>query len=79
MKPRLALDHASLRQADISIVSVAVQDSVIAFEQARVDAVVTHEPYRSQILARGGHKLFSSRDIPGQIIDLLITRRTSAP
>ena len=70
-----ALEHAGLTQADVSIVSVDVQDSVIAFEQARVDAVVTYEPYRSQILAQGGHELFSSRDIPGEIIDVLITRR----
>lgn len=69
-----ALDHGGLGRDDIEIVSVDYPDTPRAYRQNRVDAVVTYEPYRTRILAMGAVELFSSRDIPGEIVDVLITR-----
>ncbi len=44
------------------------------FRKQLVDAVVTFEPVRSQLLAAGGVELFSSREIPNEIIDVLVVR-----
>jgi NitT/TauT family transport system substrate-binding protein len=37
--------------------------------------VITFEPVRSQLLRAGARELFSSRQIPGEIVDVLVVRR----
>lgn len=70
---------ALLRAADLSvgdIVQVATtQDQTAAlFAKGTVDAVVTTEPWASQIEAAGGTRLFDSKAIPGRILDVLAVR-----
>ena len=69
-----ALERAGMSTRDVVLVSVDLVDHQAAFESGRVDAVVTYEPVRTLILAKGGRELFSSRDIPGEIIDVLVVR-----
>ncbi len=44
------------------------------FLSGEADAVVTFEPMRTQLLARGGREIFSSREMPNDIVDVLVTR-----
>jgi NitT/TauT family transport system substrate-binding protein len=46
-----------------------------AFQNGEVDAVVTFEPVRSQLLKAHARELFSSREIPGEIVDVLVVRQ----
>ncbi len=69
-----ALDHAGLTRADLEIVPVDHADQQEAFESGRVDAVVTYDPVRGRLLAAGARELFTSREIPGEIVDVLIVR-----
>lgn len=64
-----------LKLSDIKIVFMAVDRHKDAFSQGEVDAVVTFEPVKTQLLKQGGHVLFSSKDIPGEILDVLVTRQ----
>lgn len=50
-----------------------------ALRNGQVDAVVTFEPVRSQLLADGARLLFSSAAVPGLIIDVLAVRPDLQP
>ena len=71
---RRALDHAGLDYTDVEVVSVDLPETVESYREGKLDAVVTYEPYRSQIKKMGARELFTSRDIPGEIIDVLVTK-----
>lgn len=70
-----ALDIGGLRHEEIEIVPVDYADQLEAFETGRVDAVVTYDPVRSRLVGAGARELFTSREIPGEIVDVLIVRR----
>lgn len=69
-----ALDRVGLGLDRVEIVSLPLDHHETAFVAAEVDALVTFEPVRSRLLARGGRQLFSSAEIPGEIVDVLIVR-----
>jgi NitT/TauT family transport system substrate-binding protein len=71
------LEASGLDIADIKLVSKTVNEHTHAYIQGKVDAVVTFEPVKSELLKQGAHILFDSSQIPGRIIDVL-TVRTSA-
>ena len=68
------LDAAALRAQDVQLVQVALPDSATAYRQGRADAVVTAEPWASQLEAEGAQRVFDSRAIPGRIVDVLAVR-----
>ena len=65
------LDHADLSYDDVVLHSVDTPGHVSAYLGGEVDAVITYEPFRSRVLAAGAVELFSSRDIPDEIVDVL--------
>ena len=69
-----ALEAAGLGPRDVEIVPVEISEHLSAWLHGRLDALVTFEPVRSRLLARGGHVLFDSRRIPDRIIDVLAIR-----
>ena len=48
---------------------------VQALLDREVDVVITYEPYVSQLLKAGAVTLLDSRQLPGEIIDILVVRR----
>lgn len=70
-----ALERFGLGLADLTVVPVEVSKHVAAYQEGQVDAVVTFEPARTQLLTLGAREVFSSRDIPGEIVDVLAIRR----
>ncbi len=56
----------------MEIVSLGVSEHEQAFKQGVVDAVVTFEPVRSNLLAAGAKLVFDSKQIPGEIVDALV-------
>lgn len=69
-----ALESAKLTAEDIQIVPMTVNDHLSAWNRHDVDALVTFEPIRSQLLNAGAHELFNSSQIPGRILDVLVVR-----
>ncbi len=66
-----ALDHTGLSYDDVELRPVDTPGHVSAYLGGQVDAVITYEPFRSRVLAAGAIELFSTRDIPDEIIDVL--------
>lgn len=66
-----ALTKAHLKASDIKLVSLTADRHLAAFEHDALDALVTFEPFASQIMKAGGRLLFDSREIPNGIVDVL--------
>lgn len=71
-----ALQTVDMTPSDVRTVSLEVSEHERAFKEGRVDAVVTFEPVRTKLLAAGARQLFDSSRIPGEIVDVLVVRRT---
>ena len=69
-----ALTINNMRIEDIKIKKYEGYEHEKAFEERSVDAIVTYEPMRSVMLNSGAHELFSSKQMPDEIIDVLIVR-----
>jgi NitT/TauT family transport system substrate-binding protein len=74
-----ALERGGLSAADVQVVPVPLAEHDTALGAGRVDALVTFEPHRGRLLAMGARRLFDSSQIPGEIVDLLLTRRHLDP
>lgn len=68
-----ALEHAGLKPADLRIVHLPVDAHARALQAREVDAVVTIEPYAGEMLEAGARRLFDSAQIPGEVLDVLVT------
>ncbi|HTW37732.1 MAG TPA: ABC transporter substrate-binding protein [Steroidobacteraceae bacterium] len=70
-----ALARNGLTPRDVTVVNLSAGDAAAAFMSGRVDAAVVWNPWISQIEKSGrGHALFTSRQMPGLIPDLLVAQ-----
>lgn len=69
----LTLNH--MKPTDIEIVQVPLNEHEIAFKSGLVDAVVTFEPIKTKLTQLGATLLFSSAEIPGEIVDVLVVQK----
>jgi NitT/TauT family transport system substrate-binding protein len=68
-----ALEKNGLKLDDVTIISVAPMDMQKALENHEIDAAVTYQPYSSVLLRKKTYReIFSSKDIPGEVADVLI-------
>ncbi len=67
-----ALQEYGIAPDEISVVDLQAHEHAHAFQRNEVDAVVTFEPVRSELLAAGAELLFDSSRIPGEIVDVLV-------
>jgi NitT/TauT family transport system substrate-binding protein len=73
-----ALARHGLTPHDVTVVNLAAGDAAAAFISGRVDAAVVWNPWISQIERSGkGRALFTSRDMPGLIPDLLVVQQSA--
>lgn len=70
-----ALRQAGLAEADVRTVPLEAEEHLRAWQENRVDALVTYEPTASQLRRLKARRLFDSRDIPNTIVDVLVVRR----
>ncbi|MDR3426988.1 ABC transporter substrate-binding protein [Silvimonas sp.] len=70
-----ALEKHGMSLKDVKITNLAAGDAAAAFMAGRVDAAVVWNPWVNSIETSGtGHALFTSRDMPGLIPDLLVAQ-----
>ena len=74
-----ALEAGGLNAKAIQIVPMTVDEHVAAYRAGKIDAVVTFEPMRSELLKEGARVLFDSSRAPGRIIDVLVVRAKEIP
>ena len=70
-----ALALSDMQPSDVQVVHLESNEQPAAFEKGQVDAAVTFDPYRVQLLRAGGQTLFDSTRIPGEIVDLVAVRK----
>ncbi|MBL4748759.1 MAG: ABC transporter substrate-binding protein [Magnetovibrio sp.] len=73
-----ALEINGMQFEDIEQVYLTIDESEQAYLAGDVDAVVTFEPYRSRLLREGANEVFSSREMPNEIVDVLVVRKAYA-
>jgi NitT/TauT family transport system substrate-binding protein len=72
----LAKNRMSLK--DVQVVNMSAGDAAAAFMAGRVDAAVVWNPWVNKIQSSGkGKALFTSKDVPGLIPDLLVAQEKS--
>ncbi len=70
-----ALARNGLSPKDVSVVNLSAGDAAAAFMSGRLDAAVVWNPWISQIEKSGkGRALFTSKEMPGLIPDLLVAQ-----
>jgi NitT/TauT family transport system substrate-binding protein len=72
-----ALTLSDMQASDVDVVHLDSNEQPAAFEKGQVDAAVTFDPYRSQLLRAGATTLFDSTRIPGEIVDLVAVRASA--
>ncbi|MDH5426088.1 MAG: ABC transporter substrate-binding protein [Gammaproteobacteria bacterium] len=66
-----ALELNDMVTNDIVVVQSDVNTHESYFKTGMIDAVVTFEPVRTRLLTSGGNEIFSSREMPDEIVDVL--------
>ncbi len=70
-----ALTKNGLKPSDVKIVNLSAGDAAAAFLAGRVDAAVVWNPWVNTIQQSGkGKALFTSKDMPGLVPDLLVAQ-----
>jgi NitT/TauT family transport system substrate-binding protein len=69
-----ALALNGMKASDVKVVPMESNEQPGAFEKGQVDAAVTFDPYREQLLRAGAKSVFDSTQIPGEIVDLIAMR-----
>ena len=67
-----ALELNQMSLDDVQIKNIEVSAHLEAYSKNRVDAVVTFDPVRTSLLNQGANEIFTSREIPGEIVDVLV-------
>lgn len=70
-------DHFGLDKADLSIDYVDIPAQVDHWRNTDVDLLITYEPNRSRVLDLGATEVFSSRQIPNEIVDVFLVRQAT--
>jgi len=68
------LEKASLTEQDIEIVNLTVDQQEQAWNEGKIDTVITYEPVATKLMEKGGVRIFDSREMPEMIVDVLAIR-----
>lgn len=68
------LGKTGLTRADIRVVNLEVGGHLDALRDGRVAAAVSYAPVSAPLIAAGFQPIFSSRGIPGEVVDVLVVR-----
>ncbi len=71
-----ALEQSGLRLEDIQREYGGLEDLEGMLRRGEADAVVTFEPYCQQLVSQGARVIFDSTQLPGEIADVLVVRRS---
>lgn len=70
-----ALKKANLQPTDIKIVPLYKNEQLAAYQNNKVDVVMTSEPVKTQLTELGATSLFDSSQFPNKIIRVLVTHQ----
>ena len=70
-----ALTLSQMKNTEIKVVPLELNEHENAYNKKQVDAIVTFDPIRSRLIKKGGRILFSSKQIPNEIVDVLVVKK----
>lgn len=68
------LQHYQIDKSQVKLISMGLSNQVMAFKRKQIDIAISYFPEAWQISNLNAHELFSSRDIPNTILDVLVMR-----
>lgn len=71
-----ALELHDMDVSDIRIVSTNAMEQASSFASGKIVAAVSFDPYRTQLVKSGKQEIFNSTQIPNEIVDVLVVRRS---
>ncbi len=71
-----ALELHGMKLDDIEVKHLEVSAHEAAYRSGEVDAAVTFDPVRTQLLKLGAHEIFNSREMPGEIVDVVVVHNS---
>jgi NitT/TauT family transport system substrate-binding protein len=71
-----ALEQAGLKLEDVQREYGGLEELEGMLRRGEVDAAVTFEPYCQRLVAEGARVIFDSRQLPGEIVDVLVVRES---
>jgi NitT/TauT family transport system substrate-binding protein len=72
-----ALETVKLTLQDIQLVNFGLSDQLAAYQADRFDAVITFDPFRTQLVNAGAKTLFDSTAIPNEVFDAMVVSQTT--
>lgn len=69
-----ALQVHGMRLDEVTIVSTNAMEQLDSYKRGLVDAAVSFDPHRTQLLKQGMQEIFNSKSIPNEIVDVLVVR-----
>ncbi len=69
-----ALEKTELELPDFTLVFLTKKKLIQAFIEKKIDAIVTFEPFKSDLISQGAVSLFDSSQIPGRLVSVLVVR-----
>ena len=69
-----ALELNGMSQDAVQVVFADLNEQEALYQQGSIDAVVTYSPVLDRLKSLGMQEVFTSREIPGQIVDVLVVR-----
>jgi NitT/TauT family transport system substrate-binding protein len=73
-----ALEKAGLLEKDIQLVNMNPDDAGAAFVAGKIDVAVTWEPWITKASGATGHVIFSSKETPNLILDVVAVSKKTA-
>ncbi|MDH5570177.1 MAG: ABC transporter substrate-binding protein [Gammaproteobacteria bacterium] len=70
-----ALELNDMTISDITVISTNAMEQASSFNEGKIVASVSFDPYRTQLIKAGKKEIFNSTLLPDEIIDVLIVRR----
>ena len=70
------LDKAGLERSDLQVIDLPVHEHVGALRDGRIDALITFASEGPALEALGAKRIFDSREMPEEIIDVLVVERS---
>ena len=67
-----ALEINDMELDEVNIEHLSVDRHVSAYSNNLIDAIVTFDPFRTQLMSSGASEIFTSKEIPGEIVDVLV-------
>ena len=68
------MDKFDIDEAQLEIKYVDIPGQASMWDSDEIDLLITYDPIRSQLKAKGAFEIFTSKEIPNEIIDVFLIR-----